>query len=102
MKTNGFSLEAMNLGTESRCQLLMAIVVFAYVLSIKEGLKTYRKVRVKKYADGSQEREESVFRHGINSLMRFCADLITFCRHLFSELGQKKIPVPIMILENVQ
>lgn len=102
MKTNGFSLEAMNLGTESRCQLLMAIVVFAYVLSIKEGLKTYRKVRVKKYADGSQEMEESMFRHGMNSLMRFCADLITFCRHLFNELGRKKLPVPIMILENVQ
>lgn len=102
MKTNGFSLEAMNLGTESRCQLLMAIVVFAYVLSIKEGLKTYGKVRVKQYADGSQEREESVFRHGMNSLMRFCADLITFCRHLFSDLGDNKMPVPIMILENVQ
>jgi len=101
MKTNGFSLEAMNLGTESRCQLLMAVVVFAYVLSIKEGLKTYRKVRVKKYSDGSQEREESVFRHGLNSLMRFCADLFTFCRHLFSEMGRNKMPVPILILENV-
>lgn len=102
MKTNGFSLEAMNLGTESRCQLLMAIVVFAYVLSIKEGLKKYRKVRMKNYADGSREREESVFRHGMNSLMRFCTDLITFCRHLFGELGHNKVPVPIMIFENVQ
>lgn len=102
MKTNGFSLEAMNLGTESRCQLLMAIVVFAYVLSIKEGLKTYRKVRIKVYPDGSQEREESVFRHGMNSLMRFCANLITFCRHLSSELRTNKMPIPIMILENVQ
>lgn len=101
MKTNGFSLEAMNLGTESRCQLLMAIVVFAYVLSIKEGLKTYRKVRVKNYADGSQEREESIFRHGLNNLTRFCAELISFCRHVFSELGRNKMPVPIMILENV-
>ncbi|WP_373511251.1 transposase, partial [Persicitalea sp.] len=102
MKTNGFSLEAMNLGTESRCQLLMAIVVFAYVLSIKEGLKTYSKVRIKLYPDGAQEREESVFRHGLNSLMRFCANMLTFCRHLFSELGTNKIPTPIMILENVQ
>lgn len=102
MKTNGFSLESMNLGTESRCQLLMAIVVFTYVLSIKEGLKTYRKVRVKRYADGSQEREESMFRHGMNSMMRFCANLVTFCRHLFRELGSNKMPVPIIILENVQ
>lgn len=101
MKTNGFSLETMNLGTQSRCQLLMAIVVFTYVLSIKEGLKTYRKVRVKNYADGSQQREESVFRHGLNNLMRFCAELITFCRHVFSELCRNKMPTPIMILENV-
>ena len=102
MKTNGFSLEAINLGTESRCQLMMAIVVFAFVLSIEEGLKTYWKVRVKQYADGSQEREESMFRHGINNLMRFCANLLTFCRHLFRELDGNKMPVPIMILENVQ
>lgn len=101
MKTNGFSLEAMNLGTESRCQLLMAVVVFAYVISIKQGLKSYRKVRMKLYSDGSEEREESVFRHGINSLMRFCANLHTFCRYLFGEIGSNKMPVPIMILENV-
>lgn len=29
MKTNGFSLEDMNLGTQTRCRLLMAIVVFS-------------------------------------------------------------------------
>jgi len=102
MKTNGFSLEDMNLGTQTRCQLLMAVVVFSYVLSIKEGLKTYRKVRMKKYADGSEEREESVFRHGINSLMRFCANLSILCRHLFSKIGIHKMPVPILIHENVQ
>ncbi len=102
MKTNGFSLEAMNLGTEPRCQLLMAVVVFAYVLSIREGLKTYRKVRVKKYADGSQEREESVFRHGLNNLMRFCTNLPSFCRHLFGQIDRDKMRVPIMILEYVQ
>ena len=102
MKTNGFSLEDMNLGTQTRCRLLMAIVVFSYVLSIKEGLKTYRKVRVKLYADGSEEMEESIFRRGINSLMRFCANLQTFCRHIFGKIGNNKMPVPILILENVQ
>jgi hypothetical protein len=101
MKTNGFSPEAMNLGTQPRCQLLMAIVVFSYVLSIKEGLKTYRKVRVKLYLDGSQEMAESLFRHGINSLMRFCENLQTFCRHVFGKMGNHKIPVPILILENI-
>jgi hypothetical protein len=102
MKTNGFALEEMNLGTESRCRLLMAIVVFSYVLSIKEGLKTYSKVRVKLYLDGSEEMEESVFRRGINSLLRFCANLYTFCLHIFGKIGNNKMPVPILILENVQ
>jgi hypothetical protein len=77
----------------------MAIVVFAYVISIKEGLKTYRKVRAKLYSDGTEEMEESVFRRGINSLMRFCANQQTFCRHTFEKI--KKIPAPILILENV-
>lgn len=101
MKTNGFSLEDMNLGTEARCRLLMAIVVFSYVLSIKEGLKTYRKVRMKLYSDGSEEMEESVFRRGINSLMRFCTSLHTFCRYIFGKIGDNKMPIPILILENV-
>ena len=101
MKTNGFSLESMNLGTEPRCQLMMAVVVFAYVLSIKEGLKTYRRVRVKEYADGSKEREESVFRFGINSLVRFCQNLATFCHYVFGELVKQKLPTPILIVTNV-
>jgi len=101
MKTNGFSLEEMNLGTQTRCRLLMAIVVFSYVLSIKEGLKTYRKVRVKLYSDGSEEMAESIFRYGINSLMRFCANLYTFCLYVFGKIGNNKMPVPILILENV-
>lgn len=101
MKTNGFSLEDMNLGTQTRCRLLMAVVVFSYVLSIKEGLKTYRKVRVKLYSDGSEEMEESVFRRGINSIMRFCTSLHTFCRYIFGKIGNNKMPVPIIIIENV-
>jgi hypothetical protein len=101
MKTNGFSIEDMNLGTQTRCRLLMAIVVFSYVLSIKEGLKTYRKVRMKLYSDGSEEMGESVFRRGINSLMRFCANLYTFCLYVFGKIRNNKMPVPILILENV-
>ena len=101
MKTNGFSLENMNLGTEARCRLLMAIVVFSYVISIKEGLKAYRKVRAKLYSDGTEEMEESVFRCGINSLMRFCANLQNFCRHIFGKIGNDGIPEHILILKNV-
>lgn len=80
---------------------MMAVVVFAYVLSIKEGLKTYRRVRVKEYADGSKEREESVFRFGINSLVRFCQNLATFCHYVFGELVKQKLPTPILIVTNV-
>lgn len=89
------------MGTELRCRLLMAIVVFSYVLSIREGLKNYRKVRVKRYPDGSEEREESVFRFGINSLIRFCENLLTFCQHVFKNLGRQKLLKPVLILEDV-
>ena len=79
----------------------MAIVVFAYVLSIKEGLKLYRKVGVKKYPDSSEEREESVFRCGINSLVRFCQNLTTFCQYVFGRIARQKLPIPILIFQNV-
>lgn len=86
LKTNGFDLEEMNLSSKSRCQLMMAVVVFAYTLSIHEGLKDYHKVGVKTYADGLQTKAYSVFRHGLDKLSAFCASLTDFCAYLVENL----------------
>lgn len=90
LKSNGFQLEQINLKHESRCRLLMAITVMAYVISVEEGLRTYKKVPNKIYADGKVEKQESVFRYGINLVMKFCASITTFVEFLLQKIKQHK------------
>lgn len=81
LKSNGFCLQQLNLRTMTRCRLLMAITVFAYVLSINEGLKDYKKIKM----NASQNKEEkrvSVFRNGIDKVVAFCFGLERFCLYL--------------------
>ena len=87
-KTNGFNLELLNLRGAERQRLLIAVVVFAYALSIAEGLKTYAE-RVATKTHGSAARRYpavSVFRYGIDRLHEAKADLVTFCRYLVRAL----------------
>jgi len=51
LKTNGFQIEKLNLGNKHKNNLLLALVVFLYLLSIQEGLKTYKYLSSKKYAN---------------------------------------------------
>lgn len=98
LKTNGFQLEQINLKTESRTRLLMAITVFAYVISIQEGIRTYKKVPIKKYKDGSEEKQESLFRHGVNKIMAFCLSFSAFCTYFLKKIQQsKKRKIPTII-----
>ncbi len=71
---------------------MMAVVVFAYTLSIHEGLKDYQKVAVKTYADGLQTKSYSVFRHGLDKLSAFCATLTGFYAYLVENLITKLPP----------
>lgn len=89
LKSNGFDLEEINLGSKSRCQLMMAVVVFAYTLSIHEGLKEYKKVPMKSYADGLIAKPYSVFRWGLDKISAFCANLTQFCAYLVENLIAK-------------
>ena len=81
LKSNGFQLERFNVATQARQRLLMAIVVFAYIVSVVESLKTYaHQVRFKVQGSGGlRHRAESVFRHGIDNLARATQDLAAFC-----------------------
>lgn len=89
LKSNGFDLEEINLANRSRCKLMMAVVVFAYTLSIHEGLKEYKKVPPKKYADGLETKPYSVFRSGLDKITAFCASLTGFCAYLIDNLVTK-------------
>lgn len=86
LKSNGFDLEEINLAGKSRCKLMMAVVVFAYTLSIHEGLKQYKKVPVKNYGAGLQTKAYSVFRSGLDKVMASCVSLTAFCTYLVENL----------------
>jgi len=88
LKSNGFKLEDINLKSKPRCKLLMAIMVFAYVLSIHHGLKDYSKVPIKIFEDGSTTKEVSVFRNGIDKLMPFCSSFFDFCQYLIRQINR--------------
>ncbi len=88
LKSNGFDLEQVNLATVERRRLMIAVVVFAYVLSVVEGLKDYaRKTRFKRHGtNGHQYREVSVFRYGTEALARYATDLVAFMHYLAAEI----------------
>lgn len=78
LKSNGFNLEEMNHKGEERSRLIMATVVFAYTLSVCEGLKEYKKVPINKYKSGLQRKAYSVFRIGLDRISAFCYKLEAF------------------------
>lgn len=87
LKSNGFNLETINLKGAARQHLLMAIMVFAYVLSVLEGLKAYHTVAVKQYRkEQRQNKAESVFRTGINQLAQHCTTIVHFCQFLTRQI----------------
>lgn len=86
LKSNGFDLEEINLKGQERSRLLMAVVVFAYVLSIHEGLKTYQKVKKTLRKDGTSYKDESVFRHGYDTLMAKVDSLNKIYQYICSEI----------------
>ncbi len=84
LKSNGFKLELVNLGDPERRRLLIAVVVFAYILSVIEGLATYA-TAVPMKPHGSDKRRykaASAFRHGADQMGEFTVDLVTFVRYL--------------------
>jgi hypothetical protein len=86
LKSNGFNLEQVNLRGEARSKLLMAAMVFAYVLSIHEGLKTYKKVRDVSRSDGTIHKAESLFRHGFDNLVAKVCSLEKILRYVVTEV----------------
>ena len=90
LKTNGFDLETINLGSSTRRRLLMALTVLAYILSVTEALPDYHR-RVAYKSHGSQPRSYravSVFRYGMD---RFATRLRTIhpgLRYLTRSLHQ--------------
>ena len=63
--------------------LLIAIVVMAYVLSLREAFES-GSLKQKVYRDGSSSMAVSFFRQGITRLRRYVKSLVLFIRYLES------------------
>ena len=76
MKSNGFNTEQLNFKKPAKVNLLFAIVVFAYVLSLMEGLK--KKVAVKRYKNVKQGPADSPFRLGLQHISALLVEFAQF------------------------
>jgi len=101
LKSNGFDLEAMNVKGKAKQNLLLSIVVFTYVISVLEGLKDYKKIPLKKYADGTTTKAVSVFRNGVDKIVIIACSFQRFCEYLVDQLKQNKNRYRSSILLNV-
>lgn len=72
VKTNGFNLEDMNLTDDSKIEVMVAVVSFAYILSVNEGIIEAEKnpIPIKKYKDGTKSLSISYFRKGYTELQK--------------------------------
>lgn len=89
LKSNGYNLEELNLKALNKTLLMMAIVVTAYILAIGEGLKRQKTINMKRYADGAETPEVSIFREGLAILTSKCFRFIDFIRYVLSRISCK-------------
>jgi transposase len=66
LKTNGFNIEDINLRSDKKIELMMAILAITYLLAVKEGILRHlaKAIPMKKYKDGKIYPGISVFRLG--------------------------------------
>ncbi|MCP4520159.1 MAG: transposase [Cytophagales bacterium] len=89
LKSNGVDLQKMNLKEGHKIQLMMAIVIFSYALSINQGLKEYNKVPYKTYKNGTVYKAVSVFKKGLQEINLACRSFENFIQYLIKNLHQK-------------
>lgn len=98
LKTNGYNLEDLNLKHPGKTRLMLAVVVTAYILAVKEGWKRKNPIPLKEYADGTTFPAMSIFRAGLAFVIEKCQSLHIFLKYFQTLLPPKRRP----ILENVQ
>lgn len=98
LKTNGFDLEAINLQPPRKSNLLMAVVCFAYAVTIRAAWNVRSTIRRIKFSDGSVYPAESVFRKGLSIVTSQCANFERFISYMITLIPTSDPP----ILKNVQ
>lgn len=99
LKTNGFDLEALSLKDIKKIRLLIALVIVAYVLAIRQGYlaSKAKAVRMKTYANKKVYPAVSVFRTGLFWVKNAFQDLSSFIVYLANLKTKKRY-----LIQNVQ
>lgn len=97
LKTQGFNIEDLNFKDDGKIMLLIAIVVMAYVLSLKEAFENGT-LKQRAYRNGSRSMSISFFRQGITRLRSHVQSLTMFIRYLES-IAQTLLPPQWMYVQ---
>ena len=93
LKSNGFNIEAMNLKTDNKIELMMGLVATAYAIAIREGMLSFiqKPFRLIKYKNGKKYYEISIFRKGIEivdavlmnifSILKYLRQVLSYAEH---------------------
>lgn len=101
LKSNGFDLEAMNIRGKAKQNLMLAIVIFTYVISVLEGLKDYKKIVSKSYSNGTTSKATSVFRNGVDKIVILTSSLLKFFKYILKQFQNLKNTYYSSIILNV-
>lgn len=84
LKSNGFNMEAMNLKTDNKIELMMGLVATAYAIAVREGMLSFiqKPFRMIKYKNGKKYYEVSIFRKGIEILEAVIIDVVSIFNYL--------------------
>ena len=84
LKTNGFNLEDMSLTDLKKIRLMIALVVVAYIMAVREGIiqQKNQPVRVIKYRNGDRLPAVSLFRNGLQVISNQIIDWVDFDKYL--------------------
>lgn len=95
LKTNGFHLEEMNFKKSSKIELLMAILVLIYTLTMEKGWMAeaaQTRKNNKTYTDESTYSYASVFRKGLPYLERVAVNIWIFWGFVKKIIKERKTP----------
>ena len=65
-----------------KIELLLAVVVFAYVLCLSEGIRQRKQIRVKRFRSGLTGPAQSIFKLGLQELSALLIDFERFLKRV--------------------
>lgn len=87
LKPNGFNLEDIGITSPKKVRLMMALVVFCYVLCVCHGVKEPKKIRRQRQADGGYM-YESIFKRGYGIIAPYFTKIVLLLELTLKTIGK--------------